>query len=725
MFRAMKKINLTQPFATFLTTFSVVAFAASAGAQVLPEPSKEVITPAQSELDSQEDATASVNGVEEVAEESAQSSAGSTTRLSEVVVSSAPLSPPLFESAQPASVLNERDVLQRGNGQLGDLLANLPGVTSSNFGQGSSRPVIRGLSGDRIRILQNGIGTQDVSNTSPDHAVAVDPLTAKKIEVLRGPAALMYGTSAVGGVVNVFQGRIPDELPANGATGAIEARGATVDENRAGGFKLDTELGAGFVFHADTSIRKSGDYNIPGFARTAEEREEEPDLEFPEPRGEVPFSAVEARDMAAGLSYIWDKGFLGSSFSYFDTNYGVPNGENDISIDGRRPRTDVQGKLYDPIEGIESMEIKTGWVDYKHTEFEGSEEGTVFTSKGFDGRYDLTHHEIAGFKGTGGFQFANSTFGAVGEEAFQPETDSDNYGLFLFERTPLSEVLDFELGGRVDWADVSTAELARNFTTFSQSTGLTYNPNTDYAFALALAHTERAPVGQELYADGPHVATAAYEIGDPNLDPERSLGLDLTARKRQGRITGSGGVFYNRINDYISLNPTDSFDDEEEFRIYKFEAVDANFYGFESEAALHFLDALSEEELAKEDVALTFKADYVYAEDRSNNTPLPRTPPLRMRVGGLYRTGGFESALEVAHVFEQSRNAQYETETDGFFSLDLRASQRFELNERQGLEVFLRGENLTNEKQRSAVSFIKDVAPLPGLNVMGGVRFTF
>jgi iron complex outermembrane receptor protein len=438
-----------------------------------------------------------------------------------------------------------------------------PGVTSSNFGPGAGRPVIRGIGGDRIRVLENGVGTQDVANVSPDHPTTVEASLVDRIEIVRGPASLLYGTSAVGGVVNVFDKRIAEKMVDGPISGTAEVRGESVDRSRAGVLSLDAPAGP-FVFHFDGFARRSDDVDIPGFARTGRLRAEQPVEEYPEPRGSIPFTDTDTNNITLGSSYIFDKselgnGFLGAAVSEYNTTYGVPNGEPDISVDAKRQRLDVRGGVRDTGAFVDSLITRIGVVDYDHTEFEGSEAGTKFSQNGFDGRIDLTHRELSKVRGAWGVQLQDSSFEAIGEEAFQPPTDSTTYSLFGLEEVFLSDVLTWQLGGRFDWSDLSTAgfedgggdDLNVDFNTFSQSTGLVWDVASDYALALSVAHTERAPTGQELFANGPHVATGAFEIGDTDLDIERSLGTDITLRKKEGFVRGSVGAFYNRFWDFI------------------------------------------------------------------------------------------------------------------------------------------------------------------------------
>jgi iron complex outermembrane receptor protein len=640
--------------------------------------------------------------------------------LDKVVVQSSALQDTLFNSAQSVSVMSGIDLDEKARNNLGDTLAQEPGITSSSFGPGAGRPVIRGIGGDRIRILENGVGTLDISSVSPDHAVTVESTLVDRIEVVRGPASLLYGTSAVGGVVNVFDNRIAERMLDKPISGTAEIRGESVDRTRAGVLSLDAPAGP-LVFHFDGFKRRSDDYDIPGFARTEDQRQNQ-EIEYPEPRGKVPFSATDSDNVTLGSSYIFDKGFLGAAVSEFNTTYGVPNGEPDISVDARRRRVDVRGGVRETGGFIESATTRIGIVDYDHTEFEGAEAGTVFRQNGLDGRLDITHKEVAAIRGAWGLQLQDSNFEAIGEEAFQPPTDTTTYSVFGLEELLVSDELTLQLGGRYDWNQAETTgfdagiedDLSRDLNTFSQSAGAVWDFMPDYALALSVAHTERAPTGQELFADGPHVATGAFEIGDADLGIERSLGTDLTLRKKEGVVRGFVGAFYNRFWDYINLAPAGT--EEDGLPVYNFEAVNADFIGFESQVALFAVDRPGEE------LSFDIQPDYVWAEDRDNNDSLPRITPFRVKLGTTYYNKDILRArLELQQVFEQNRTAEYETSTDGYTMLNLYLSKEIGEN----VELFLRGTNLLSEKARNHVSFIKDVAPLPGASAMAGVRVRF
>ena len=653
-------------------------------------------------------------------------------QLDELVVSAAPVSQSAFESAQPVSVMTQQNLLTASDISLGAALQNELGVTATTFGSGASRPVIRGLGGDRVRILQNGVGTSDVSNSSPDHPVSTDIAAADKIEIVRGPAALMFGTTAVGGVVNILDSRIPETLPDSPVEGSLKLRTGSVDRERSIASSTTTAVG-NVAFHLDASARKTDSYKIPGYARTEALRTSAP-LEYDEPHDTLSFSQAQATNVTAGTSYITDKGFIGVAGSLLNNDFGVPNGEENISIDSRTPRLELRGNLKDPLPYLSSATINSSLSNYQHTEFEGEEVGTVFKNKASDSRLELKHKPfVDALTGVLGFQAQTSRFSALGEEAYQPETDTNIGSVFLFEELRISEQVKLQAGLRTDRQTTDATgytgpdsdeafDLSRNFNTFSQSLGSVYTPIEDYSLSLALAHTERAPVGQELFSNGSHVATAAYEIGNPDLKPEQSLGLDLTARKKDGFVSGSLGGFMNYFTDYIGLLPDGTSRDD--FPVYRFTPQAATFWGIESEVALHFLGQ-TDREKASHDLTWFSQQDWVWAQDRDTNDALPRVPPFRVKTGLRYQRENTGAQIDIMHAFAQERTVDFETTTPAYTFLNAQLTHDVLLTNTVPVELFIRGENLTNDLARNHVSFIKDVAPLPGRNVMAGIRFNF
>ena len=649
--------------------------------------------------------------------------AGEPIVMDRQVITGTPLQRTLFELATPVSVLADEELAVRLQPTLGETLNTLPGVNSTYYGPNASRPVIRGLDGDHIRILENGVGLIDASATSVDHAVGTDPLTIRRIEVVRGPAALLYGSAAVGGVVNVINNRIPDERIKSPITGAIEGRYGSADDLRSGGGLIEGGS-KGLAYHLDGFARESDDLRIPGFARSERRRALDP---LPpgetEAQDKLPNSQGKADGGAAGLSYVWDKGHVGASVSGFNNVYGTV-AEEDVTIRLHQRRVDVAGEFIAPSQRINKLTYKLGLSDYRHTEYEGAATGTVFNNRGYDGRVELLHAPLGRFEGAVGFETQRSDFSALGEEGFLPPTSMLVNSGFVFEEVDFDPVR-FQFGGRFDYQTVSAEAdpdfgpaASRDFPTGSGSAGVVYTFLQDYAAALSAAYTQRAPNYQELYADGAHIATAAFEVGDRNLGVESSVGLDLSLRKRAGRVTGSLGGFYNRFDQFITLTPTGLIDPEAGVPIYNYVGRPAEFYGAESELVFHLLDTEPHK------VHLDVRADWLEARDRDTGEPLPRISPLRFGGGVSYDFGNFGARLEVLRYASQSRVSAGELPTDSYTMLNASVTYTAKVGA-VTLNFFARGANLLDQEARNHVSFLKDLAPLAGRGAVVGVRASF
>jgi iron complex outermembrane receptor protein len=645
-------------------------------------------------------------------------------KLEALVVTASPLERTLFELVQPATVVDGRNLLLEMETSLGETLGWQAGVSSTSFAPGASRPIIRGLGDDRLRILQNGTSAIDASNVSPDHAVALDPLAVRSVEVVRGPASLLYGPNAIGGVVNVMDDRIPEQRLTRPAEGAVDARYGTVDDLES--LSGAVNFGAGpFVFHLDGFTRESGNMKIPGFARSRRLREEDPQLD--EPRGILPNSFSESEGGALGGSYIWEGGFVGLSYSGLNSLYGVV-AEEDVTIDLEQRRWDLRGAFTDPSAWLKEVNYKLSFSDYEHTEFEGDEVGTVFRNKGFNARSEFLHQAVGRMEGAVGVEVQQTDFAAIGEEAFVPSVESQSAALFFFEEMDLDPVR-LQFGARIDRQTHETADLERSFNALSTSAGVVYTPAPDYAVALAVGYSERPPTYVELFADGIHVATGLAEVGDPNLRTEDSFSMDLSLRKKVGRITGSASAFYYRFSNFISLDPTgDVVDDEgEEFPEYAFGPVRADFYGGELEAVFHLLEPLAAGDHLnprRERLDLSLRTDYVHAENRDNGEAMPRIPPFRTALALDYQREAFGARLEGQWAARQNRHSEAEFSTDSYFLVNLALTYELELG-KTSHTLFLKGMNLTDEEARQSTSFLKEIAPLAGRGLLVGVRTEF
>ncbi|HEX6904912.1 MAG TPA: TonB-dependent receptor [Thermoanaerobaculia bacterium] len=659
-----------------------------------------------------------------------------TVHRDEILVTASPDVRSRYEVAQPTSVLSEEELQQRLQPTLGETLGKEPGVSSTFFGQGASRPVIRGLGGDRIRVLESGVGSGDASTTSPDHAVSIDPMTAERIEVLRGPATLLYGSSAVGGVVNVIDNRIPDEMPGAKIEGTAELRGGTVSDERGGTARLEGGLGR-FAWHVGYLKREADDYEIPGFAESAALRaaEGEEGEEGEEAFGFVPNSATESESEAVGLSYIGDNGFVGVSVSGLDTLYGIPGGahghehegeegegeaeeEAPVRVDLEQRRYDLRGSITRPLGIFRGVNVRLGVTDYEHRELEGDEVGTRFLNDSWEGRFELLQNALGPLSGSIGFQALSRDFEAIGEEAFVPPTRTDSWAVFAFEEVTRG-AWRFQLGGRYENQDVEAETEGvdhRSLSGLSGSLGVVYGIGDDYSLGLSLARSTKLPNAEELFSNGPHIATRAFEVGDPNLDEETSLGVDVTLRKSNGPLTGELTFFTNRFDDYIFEQATG--EEEDGLPVFQYVQRDAEFHGAELSGVWELFHG------EPDHLDLEFGADFVRAELRDTGEPLPRIPPRRYRLGLHYRGERLSGLIEGIQAEDQDRVSQFETPTGGYTLLNASVGYRF-LTNVAVYDLLLRGTNLTDEEARTHVSFLKDFAPLPGRDVSLSLRVTF
>ena len=604
---------------------------------------------------------------------------------------------------QPVDVMAAEELQARGQPTLGETLAQQPGVTSTGFVAGSSRPVIRGFGGDRIRILEDGIGTGDASNVSQDHNVSVDPANARSIEIVRGAATLLYGSNAVGGVVNVLDDRIPTTKIERALTGSAEIRLGSVAEERNGNVSLDGGAGA-FAWHGNVSARNTGDVDTP--------------------LGTLINSGIESRSGALGGSWVHDRGFLGIGYSGFDTDYGVSDAGPDVEpeervrIDMRQRRWDLKSE-YAPTGGVFSRyRLRFGKTDYNHFEVVDGAPETGFANDFTEGRFEATHRAIGAISGSFGVQASSRDLAVTSEESLLPPTNTRNTAAFAFEELTTGR-WRWQVGARYERQaiDVMSGDLPdRTFSGVSGSGGVIWLPNDTWSLALTASRSVRSPVAEELYYNGPHEATFQFQIGSPDLREEVGTGLDLGLRKRAGRVTGEASVFVTNFNGYIFENPTGETEDD--LPVFRFEQADARFHGAEAHADV---DVLHRD---PHHVALELSADYVRARLRDGGEPLPFIPPFRYGIGLRYQGAALSANLEVRRTSRQNRVAAFETPTDGYTLVN--ASIGYRLFVAQTVhDLMLRGTNLTDEIARNHLNPLKDVVPLPGRDVSLSYRVTF
>lgn len=632
--------------------------------------------------------------------------------------------------AAPSTVLEGDRLTLAQKGSLGETLNGQPGVSSSYFGPGASRPIIRGQDGDRIRILRNGVGALDASSLSYDHAVPLDPVNTERVEIVRGPAALLYGGSAIGGVVNTFDNRIPTEA-IEGIHGAGELRYGGADTTRSSAGKLEAGNGT-FALHLDANAREFNDLRIPGYAHSSRQRNSEAADENGG-KHRLPNSDGRQDGGAVGGSYTWDHGYAGLSYSNYDSNYGSP-AEDAVRIRMQQDHYAFASQIRDLEGPFSSVKLNAGYTDYKHSEIEDGEVGTTFKNKGYEARVEARHQPLGPLEGVIGAQVNRSEFQALGEEAFVPQTDTDSAALFILEDLQATERLKLSLGGRLEYTSVdadaqgnqrfSAADGANSFTAGSLSSGAVYTLTPVWSLAATLAYTERAPTFYELYANGAHVATGTYEVGDADLSKEKAVSSDLALRFDNGTHKGSVGVFYSHFSNYIGLLGSGrTLDEDGEVDAggipeYTYSGVRARFSGIEAQN--HW--TLGENAYGK--FALELSGDYTRAKNLDTGEDLPRIAPLRLNSGLLWEKDQWQARVDLQHAASQHRVPENESGTAGYTTVGASAGYHFDIGASQWL-AFVKGENLTNQTVRYASSILRDIAPAQGRSVEVGLRTTF
>ena len=673
----------------------------------------------------------------------AQSPKDKPVTLPEVTVTANPLGSDLFEQAAPASVLQGDALFRQRQFTLGETLSGLPGVSSTYFGPNASRPVIRGLDGDRVRLLQNGAGMHDASSLTYDHAVAVDPLVVERAEVVRGPAALFHGGSAVGGVVNVIDNRIP-VAPVEGVSGRAESRFGGAQREKASGLLLEGGNGS-IALHADVYTRDTDDLKIKGFARSTRLRATSPQAN--EAFGSLPNSASKSAGGAFGISRTWADGYVGVSHSGFESTYGTV-AEPNVTIDMQSNRWDLAGEVRGIDAPVTALKFKGSSTDYKHVELDAGVPATRFFNKGQDWHVEARHRRIGALEGAFGMQWSKSDFSALGAEAFVPPTSTDSKAGFLFEELAIG-AWKFNFGGRHEMTGVSSLggngvgqprfnpAQTRSFNANSGALGAVLTLTPVWSIAGNAAYTERAPTFYELFANGPHAATGAFEIGDATLGKEKSKAIDIALRMKSGAHRGSISIFQNRFTNFVTLfstgntrgadgelNPVDADNDgvadgsgEEISNEFRYRAVPARFRGIEADGRFCLFERGGT-------LDLLLKAGMVNAIDTRTGRSLPRIPPRQLGVGLDYRRDRLGAQLDVTHYSGQGKVAANELATDGYTWVNAGLNYRLPVAGAR-MDGFVQGINLLNEEARNHASILKDRAPLGRRSVMVGVRGQF
>lgn len=643
--------------------------------------------------------------------------------LDEVIVTGTPFGVTDRASLLAVEVLDEDDLAVAPASTLGDLVNGLPGVRSTNFAPGASRPVIRGLSGPRVQVLSNGLGLIDASSVSPDHQVAVDPAEARRLEIVRGPSTLVFGGSAIGGVVNIIDDRIPTDPAQDGLDGHVSAQTSTVDDGTSLGARIKANAGS-FVFTADAFTRSSSDYEVPVFPESQRLLDEEGETAGDERT--VGNTFVDLDQYGAGVSWIGPRGYVGVAVKRVETTYGVPGHahepdpmdpdaeEENVSIGLEQTRYDLRGELAFDSGPFRAARLSAGWADYSHTEFEGDEVGTRFFSDGHEGRFELIQRERNGWQGVVGLQLLERTFDAVGDEAYVPRTDIAEQGLYTVQRFDRGG-LGFEGGLRLDNRSLDSLAGERDFSNVSVSAGAFLRPSAALFLGLTAARNERAPSEVELFAEGAHVATGAFEVGNIDLDSEVATSIEGTVHFASGPFEFDLHAYHADYEGFIDLRPTGLDDVDSGLPIFAYVQTDATFRGFEAEASLQIWED------GDRGLSLTGAADQVRAS--TDLGPAARIPPWSATVGIDWTSRRFDLGLEARRVGEQDRTAAFERATDGYTMVNLKGAVRPFAD--RNVTLFAEASNLTDTEAREHASFQKDIAPMPGRSLRLGATYRF
>ena len=636
-----------------------------------------------------------------------------------------------------ASVLSGVELDASRRTTIGETLAALPGVSATSFGPSSSRPILRGLQADRIRVLIDGIGSFDASGASADHAVSINPLTAERIEVLRGPSALLYGSSAIGGVVSVIDNRIPRNVPDEVVHMQADAEyGSAADERRIAG-AIDVPLGGGFVLHADGSYAKQDDLRAGGYllskplrAQAAQSPSAEI-RELAELKGKIPNTAAETSEVALGLGYVAEGGKIGFSVARSDNRYGVPirfSLDPDVeaeapTLDVRQYRADLRAEVNPETGPFDAIRLRAGYGDYRHFEIE--EDGhvaTAFYNEGLEGRLELSQRQRGVWSGVIGGQYLTRDFNVVGHEAFLPPTSTEQGGVFTVQNFDFGR-FRAEIGARYEHSSVSahasddlgTPEAQQSFNAFTASIGGLYEFAHDWKFGLNLSHTERAPTAEELFANGPHLATQSFEVGNSDFGKEKSNGAEATLRGRVGDFSIELSAYYNEFSNFIYQAPTGDIEDD--LPVYAFAAGGAKQYGFEAEANATLM------RIGEAKIVADALVDYVRVKIDGVG-PAPFIPPLRVLGGLEYQSDLIVGRIEVECVTKQDRVAAFETTTPGYTMANARIEWR-PMGAEGLLTLRLAANNIFDVEARRHASIIGDYAPLAGRDIRVGASIRF
>ena len=693
-----------------------------------------------------------------------------TQALSPIMVT-APLQRSEVPLVDPVNELSGEDLRTHVGGNIGTTIQQQVGVNSASFGPGVGQPVLRGQTGPRVRVMQDATGAADASYLSPDHRVTVEPLLADKIEIMRGPATLLYSGNAIGGAVNVIDNRVPSMLPKDLLNGVIEQRYDSALDETATVMKLDAGKDI-LAVHFDGYYRDSANVLIPGRPIDVQAAEAEgivaPGEAIFNPIGYIPNTQTRSYGGTAGFSLIGDKGFAGFAVNYMENDYGIPGAahshaghdhgdeeahEDDhedehaadeheeelalalpldrVNIKQRSTRYDFKSEWYDPAEFAELLKLRMTYTDYYHVELENGFAGTVFTNQGWEGRAELKHKPLGPLQGIVGFQGISSVFEAVGEEAVVPKSDIQNFGGFLVENIE-TDLFSYQAGARVEHQSiVPINQTGASHTPVSFSGSVAWDADESNRLALALSRAQRAPQVQELYSEGFHAATRSFEIGDPALKEETTYNLELSYRLNTQPVRANLNLFQNWAADYIYAQRSEQLFDSESASfvntcpevdtcvpVFQFSQADATFIGYEADVGIPLVDA----KWGAMDLVLF--SDYVRGQF-SHEGAVPRQPPLRFGFQLDYHKDQWSANWRVMRAEPQDRPGTGETPTPGYVLMSILLEYKVSASPYADVLLFAKGNNLLNQEVRNATSYLRNIAPEPGIGGQIGLRATF
>jgi iron complex outermembrane receptor protein len=667
-----------------------------------------------------------------------QNIALNTSQIENILITASPLARSALESATPVSVLTEDQLKLNTEPTLGDTLEKLPGVQTSHFGAGASRPIIRGMGGPRVQVLENGLSVGDASTVSADHAVTAEASSAQQIEILRGPATLLYGNGAIGGVVNVVDQRFHD-TPVNGVSGELGGRYDSANNGRTVNGDLDGGNGQ-FNWHLDGTHRETDNLDIPGNAIAGQT----------DTHGSINNSQLQLDDYAAGAGYTGDKGFISLSAARTESNYGIPGrgeeGAPDITIDLEKTSWQLHSGVLDPVAGFTKLRLDAGYTDYQHAEEEDGVAGTLFSNKQSEARLTMNNSPWGEWQGTVGLHAVHRDFAVAGEEALTPDSKTDTMAAFFVQERKVQE-FRFELGGRLEHYRLDP----QNMTVDTQSGEQNYQPeqqsdnnstlsaavlwdfNPAYNLGLSMTRAQRSATAEELYSYGPHDATQSFELGSqfsiengqilPNTGnnaKEVATNLDLTLRKLEGAWTGSFSMAYNKVDNFYYEKNTGliasdivNSDEEGDLPVYQFTPGDARLFSMEAQVSIPFNEIWS----------VDMFSDYTRGKLAEGGN-LPQISPLRFGSTLNFDHQLWHAELGAVAYSKQTHTAENETETPGYTLVNAAITYRL-FTDSGDVLLYLKGNNLLDQDARPHTSLLKDYSPLMGRNLALGVSYSF